>query len=312
MKIRDEILKLKKEKNVLILAHYYEDGEIQDIADFVGDSYFLAEKGLESSHQKILLAGVVFMAESVKILAPQKKVFVADMKAGCSLVTSSPYEKYRKWKSSFANPVVMTYINSSAEVKSISDVICTSSNAEKILKSIPQDRTILFGPDKNLGKWLSKKYSRPMEFWDGTCEVHVLFTAKELHNLIQQNQDAVVIAHPECNEDVLAYADVVGSTSRLLSEVTTNPSKKFIVATEDGIFHQMKKARQDVELIQAPTGTHCACNQCPYMKLNTLEKIKITLITEKPEINLSPEIIEKAQLSLKRMVDITQNKTVNW
>jgi quinolinate synthase len=310
--LREEILELKKKNNVLILAHYYEDGEIQDIADHVGDSYFLAEKGMQSDAPSVLLAGVVFMAESVKILSPQKRVFVADTKAGCSLVTASPYAKYKAWKDAHPNSVMMTYINSSAEVKSISDVICTSSNAEKILKAIPHNKTILFGPDKNLGKWLSKKYNREMQFWEGTCEVHVLFTAKELHRLIEQNPEAVVIAHPECNEDVLEYAQVVGSTSRLLKEVETNPAKKFIVATEDGIFHQMKKNRPDVELIQAPTGTHCACNQCPYMKLNTLEKIRTTLATFSPEIKLDPNVIEKARLSLQRMVDITQGRSVQF
>lgn len=310
--IRQEIETLKKEKGVLILSHFYEDGEIQELADHVGDSYYLAETGMNSDAKIILLAGVVFMAESVKILSPEKKVLVADMKAGCSLVTASPYAKYKAWKDSFPNSVMMTYINSSAEVKSISDVICTSSNAEKILNSIPKDKTILFGPDKNLGGWLSKKYNRPMEFWQGTCEVHVLFTAQELYKLKTQNPDAVVIAHPECNEDVLQYAEVVGSTSRLLKEVETNPAKKFIIATEDGIFHQMKKLRPEAELIQAPTGTHCACNQCPYMKLNTLEKIRNTLATLSPEVKLSPEIIEKARLPLQRMVDITQGKSIAW
>ncbi len=310
--IRDEILKLKKEKDALILAHFYEDGEIQEIADHVGDSYFLAETGMKSSNKVILLAGVVFMGESVKILSPDKKVLVPDLKAGCSLVTTSPFAKYKAWKEDHPNSVVMTYINSSAEVKSISDVICTSSNAEKILNSIPREKTILFGPDKNLGAWLSKKFDRPMEFWDGTCEVHVLFTAQELYKLKTENPEAVVIAHPECNPDVLEHADVIGSTSRLLKEVETNPAKKFIVATEDGIFHQMKKLRPEVELIQAPTGTHCACNQCPYMKLNTLEKIRNSLATLSPEIKLDPSIVEKARIPLQRMVDITQGKSVSW
>lgn len=310
--IRQEIEQLKKEKGALILAHFYEDGEIQELADHVGDSYFLAETGMKSEAKIILLAGVVFMGESVKILSPDKKVLVPDSKAGCSLVTASPYLKYKAWKDAHPNSVMMTYINSSAEVKALSDVICTSSNAEKILNAIPKDKTILFGPDKNLGGWLSKKYNRPMEFWDGTCEVHVLFIAKELYRLKTENPDAVVIAHPECNPDVLEHAEVVGSTSRLLKEVETNPAKKFIVATEDGIFHQMKKLRHDVELIQAPTGNHCACNQCPYMKLNTLEKIRNTLATLSPEVKLPADIIEKARIPLQRMVDITQGKSVTW
>lgn len=310
--LRQEILDLKKKTNTLILAHYYEDGEIQELADFVGDSYFLAEKGLSSDSPNILLAGVVFMGESVKILSPNKRVIVPDLKAGCSLVTSSPYAKYKAWKDAHPNSVMMTYINSSADVKSISDVICTSSNAEKILKSIPLDKTILFGPDKNLGQWLSKKFNRPMKFWEGTCEVHVLFTAKELFQLKTQNPDAVVIAHPECNEDVLNYAEFIGSTSFLLKTVETHPAKKFIVATEDGIFHQMKKLRPEAELIQAPTGTHCACNQCPYMKLNTLEKIRNSLATFSPELKLDSDLIEKARIPLQRMVDITQGKPVSW
>lgn len=310
--IREEILNLKKEKNALILAHYYEDGEIQELADHVGDSYFLAETGMKSDAPVILLAGVVFMGESVKILSPDKKVVVPDLKAGCSLVTNSPFAQYKAWKDAHPNSVMMTYINSSAEVKSISDVICTSSNAEKILNSIPKDKTILFGPDKNLGHWLSKKYNRTMECWEGTCEVHVLFTAKELYKLKTEHPDAVVIAHPECNPDVLKHAQVIGSTSRLLKEVEINPAKKFIVATEDGIFHQMKKLRPDVELIQAPTGTHCACNQCPYMKLNTLEKIRNSLATLSPDIKLDSQIIEKARIPLQRMVDITQGKSVSW
>lgn len=310
--IRKEIEILKKEKGVLLLSHYYEDGEIQELADHVGDSYYLAETGMKSDAKIVLLAGVIFMAESVKILSPEKKVLVADMNAGCSLVTASPYAKYKAWKDSFPNSVMMTYINSSAEVKSISDVICTSSNAEKILNTIPKDKTILFGPDKNLGGWLSKKYNRPMELWQGLCEVHILFTAKELYKLKNEHPDAVVIAHPECNEDILQYAEVVGSTSRLLKEVETNPKTKFIVATEDGIFHKMKELRPEAQLIQAPTGAHCACNQCPYMKLNTLEKIRDTLVTLSPEIKLSTETIEKARIPLQRMVDITQGKSITW
>lgn len=310
--IKEEILELKKKTGTVILAHYYEEGEIQDIADFVGDSYYLAEKGIESPEQNILLAGVVFMAESAKILSPQKRVFMPDRNAGCSLVQSSPFEKYKAWKDAHPGAIMMTYINSSAEVKAISDVICTSSSAEKILNNIPKDRTILFGPDRNLGKWLAKKYNRPMELWEGVCEVHTLFNAKELHRLMQEHPDAVVIAHPECNEDILDYAEVVGSTSRLLKEVATNPKKTFIVATEDGIFHQMQKSRPDVQLIQAPTGNLCACNHCPYMKLNTLEKIKATLLTQSPEVTLAPDVIEKARLSLRRMIDITQGNPVTW
>lgn len=308
-----EIQELKKKKNATILAHFYEEGDIQDIADFVGDSYFLAKKGQEVKSDLILLAGVVFMAESVKILNPGKKVLVPDLEAGCSLVQSSPYEKYLAWRNQHPDAIAVTYINSSAEVKSISDVIITSSNAEKIINSIPKERKILFGPDQHLGRFLMKKLNRQFELWNGACEVHVLFNAKRLNQLIQENPDAVVIAHPECEESVLQYAQVIGSTSKLLEEVEKNPAKKFIVATETGIFHQMQKLRPDVTLIQAPVeDKSCACNNCPYMKLNSLEKIKLALMTEKPEVFLKSSLREKAQISLDRMMALTNNQQVNW
>lgn len=311
--IAAEIRQIKKEKNAVILAHYYEDGDIQDIADFVGDSFYLAQKGKQVQAPLILLAGVVFMAESVKILNPTKKVLVPDLEAGCSLVKTSPYADYLKWRQQNPDGIAVTYINCSAEVKAISDVIVTSSNAKQIVDSIPKDRKILFGPDKNLGKYLSKELQRPFEIWQGECEVHVLFSAKEMFNLVQQHPDAVVIAHPECDPTVLQYAQVIGSTSRLLEEVEKNPAKKFIVATETGIFHQMKKKRPDVELIQAPTADkNCACNNCPYMKLNTLEKIKMALLTENPEVNLNDSLRRQAQVSLDRMMAITSGQPVQW
>lgn len=308
-----QIQKLKKEKNAVILAHYYEDGNIQDIADFVGDSFYLAKMGQKSNADIILLAGVVFMAESVKILNPSKKVLVPDLNAGCSLVTGSPFEAYKEWRDQNPEAICVTYINSSAEVKAISDVIVTSSNAAEILEAIPKDRKILFGPDQHLGKFLSKKHKRPMEFWNGSCQVHVLFNAKRLYELIQQHPDAVIIAHPECEDDILQYASVVGSTSRLLEEVEKNPSKKFIVATEQGIFHQMKKQRPDVQLIQAPIadGT-CNCNNCPFMKMNNLEKIKNALETLSPQIHMNENLRSQAQVSLDRMMNITSGKKVSW
>ncbi len=308
-----EIQDLKKKKNVTILAHFYEDGAIQDIADHVGDSYFLAQKGQQEKADIILLAGVVFMAESVKILNPTKTVLVPDLNAGCSLVDSSPFDKYYAWRKKNPDAIAVTYINSSAEVKSISDVIITSSNAEKIINSIPKDRKILFGPDQHLGNYLSKKLNRPMEMWNGSCQVHVLFNAKRLHEMISENPDAVVIAHPECETSVLQYAHVIGSTSRLLEEVTKNPAKKFIIATETGIFHQMKKAKPDVELIQAPVEDKgCLCNDCPFMKLNTLEKIKHAIESLKPQVSVSEPIRLKAQVSLDRMMKIAQGETVQW
>jgi quinolinate synthase len=312
--IVSEIKKLKKEKDLSILAHYYEDGAIQDIADYVGDSFYLAKMGKLTPTKNILLAGVVFMAESVKILNPEKTVLVPDMNASCSLVKGAPYQKYLDWRLAHADAVCVTYINSSAEVKSISDAIITSSNAAEVVSAIPLDRRILFGPDQHLGRWLSKKLNREFILWPGACEVHVLFNAKKLFQLIQQHPDAVVIAHPECDDSVLQYATVVGSTSRLLDEVTNNKTtKKFIVATETGIFHQMKKNRPDAELIQAPVlDEACACNDCPYMKMNSLDKIHQALLTFKPEVNLDENLRLKAFTSLDRMMKITAGEKVTW
>ena len=307
------IEKLKKEKDVALLAHYYEDGAIQDVADHVGDSFYLAKIGQQVPNKNILLAGVVFMAESVKILNPEKTVLVPDLNAGCSLVDGAPYEKYLQWRREYPDALCATYINSSAEVKSISDVIITSSNAEQIINQIPKDRRILFGPDQHLGKWLSQKLKREFILWPGACQVHILFNAQRLAELIKKHPDAVMIAHPECDDEVLKFAAVIGSTSRLLDEVRTNPSKKFIVATETGIFHQMQRLRPDVQLIQAPiVDENCACNDCPYMKMNTLEKIKNALETFKPAINLDEKLRLKAFASLDRMIKITSGQTTSW
>ena len=310
--IAKKIIQLKEQTKTLVLAHYYDESEIQDIADHVGDSLYLAQVGQNSPQQKILLAGVYFMAESVKILSPKKTVMVPDREAGCSLVDHSPYDKYLKWKNDHPNGIVVTYINSSAAIKSISDVICTSSNAEKIIQSIPADREILFGPDKNLGSYLSKKLNRPMVLWPGACEVHVLFSSRKLFELKKLNPDALVLAHPECTDAVLEYADIIGSTSRLLKEVETNSKKKFIVATEQGIFHQMKKLRPEAELIQAPAEGSCACNECPYMKLNTLEKIYSTLEAGVDNVPVDEKLLDLAYVSLDRMMKITNNESVSW
>jgi quinolinate synthase len=310
--LREEIAQLKRDKNALLLAHFYEEGDIQDVADQIGDSLFLAQQGEKATNPIILLAGVVFMAESVKILSPEKTVLVPDVNAGCSLVDHSPYDQYLEWRQKHPTGIAVTYVNSSAAVKSISDVICTSSNAEKIIGAIPKDREVLFGPDRNLGRYLSKKLDRPMQLWPGACEVHILFSARRLYELKKEHPDAIVIAHPECDETILEQSDVVGSTSRLLEEVSKNPAKKFIVATEDGIFHQMKKARPQAELIQAPAEGSCACNQCPYMKMNTLEKIRNALRDLKPQVSIDPALIEKARLPLRRMLDITAGKAVTW
>lgn len=310
--IRERILKLKAERDALILSHFYEDGAIQDIADHVGDSLALAQWGEASTKPVILLAGVVFMAESAKILSPQKTILIPDVGAGCSLVDHSPFAKYKAWREQYPDAICVSYVNSSAAVKSITDVCVTSSNAEKIINAIPADRRILFGPDRNLGRYLSRKLDREMILWPGSCEVHVLFSSRRLFELKAAHPEALVIAHPECDEAVLEYADVIGSTSRLLEEVVKNPVKKFIVATELGIFHQMKKARPDAELIQAPVQGSCACNECPYMKLNTLDKIEKALTTLTPQIDVEASVIDRARVGLRRMLDITKGESVQW
>jgi quinolinate synthase len=313
--IAAEILELKKSRGAAILAHYYEDGDIQDIADHVGDSLYLAQIGQKSTAPVILLAGVLFMAESVKLLSPEKTVLVPDPKAGCSLVDHSPYEKYLAWRLEHPDALAVTYVNSSAAVKAITDVCVTSSNAEKIINAIPKDRQILFGPDRNLGRYLSKKLGREMLLWPGSCEVHVLFSARKLFELKQAHPKALVLAHPECDEAVLQYADVIGATSRLLDEVRTNRSvNEFIVATEEGILHQMEKQklRPEVLLMQAPAEGSCACNQCPYMKMNTLEKIRNALRDLSPAINMSHELAQASRISLDRMMAITEGRPVTW
>lgn len=308
-----EIKELKEKHNVLFLAHFYQDKEIQELADHCGDSLFLAQMGQRSDAQTVLLAGVVFMAESVKILSPTKKVLVPDFNAGCSLVSGTPYDDFVAWRKKHPNHIAITYINSSAEVKSVSDVICTSSNAEKIVATIPEDRPILFGPDQNLGRFLEKKTKREMLQWPGSCEVHVLFSAKKLFQMKEENEGAIVLAHPECEETVLAHADFIGSTSAILNEVKTNKTTdKFIVATETGIFHQLQKARPEATIIQAPFEGHCQCNDCPYMKLNNLEKIHQTLLKLDQEVTVEANLIEKARIPLQRMMDITDGKSVQW
>lgn len=311
--IESEISALKKKHDAVILAHYYEDGAIQDVADYVGDSLYLAQLGEKLPNPVILLAGVVFMGESVKLLSPQKTVLVPDLAAGCSLVDTSPYDRYLEWRRKYPQAIAVTYVNSSAAVKSISDVCVTSSNAEKIIGAIPADRMIAFGPDRNLGRYLSKKLNREMIFWPGSCQVHVLFSARKLFELKAAHPQALVLAHPECSEAVLQYADVVGATSRLLKEVQTNMSvKEFIIATEDGIFHEMLKARPDVKLIQAPSEGSCACNQCPYMKMNSLEKIRSALTTLKPAVSIPQEFMESGRVPLDRMMAITEGRQVTW
>jgi quinolinate synthase len=312
MKIEQRIHELKEKHNALILAHFYEEGEIQDIADFVGDSLALAQFGKKSDAKVILMAGVVFMGETAKILSPEKTILVPDLNAGCSLVDHSPYEQYLEWRLQHKDAICVSYVNSSATVKSITDITCTSSNAEKILASIPDNRTVLFGPDRNLGQYLAKKTGRDLVLWPGACEVHILFSARKLFELKTEHPEAVVLAHPECLDEVLQYADVIGSTSVILNEVKTNPANKFIIATEDGIFHQMRKARPDAELFQAPAEGSCACNQCPYMKLNSLEKIEKALETLSPALEIDPSVAKRAQQPLEKMLKVTNGESVDW
>ncbi len=307
-----EISELKKKHNALIFSHYYEDAVIQDIADELGDSLFLAKRGAEVDAPVVLMAGVVFMAESIKILSPEKKVLIPDMNAGCSLVDHSPFEKYKKWRMENDEAIMVSYVNSSAEVKALTDITCTSTNAVDIINSIPKDREIIFGPDKNLGAYLSKKTGRPMKLWDGACQVHILFSAKKLMDLKEKHPGAKVIAHPECEENVLRLADEIGSTSFLLNEVQKNPRGEFIVATEAGIFHEMKKKSPDATLIQAPAQGNCACNECPFMKMNTLGKIRDALKNLSPEVTVSEDLIERARVPLDRMMKVGRGERIDW
>ena len=312
-KLVEEIQHLKKKHKALILAHYYQDGPIQDLADACGDSLFLAQQGQASQAPVVLLAGVVFMGESVKILSPEKTVLVPDLAAGCSLVQYSPADKFLAWRLQHPEALAVTYVNSSAEVKALSDVICTSSNAEKVIASLPKNRPILFGPDQNLGRYLSKKTGRAMELWPGQCEVHVLFSVRRLFDLKLAHPDALVLAHPECEEPLLALADVVGSTSKLLSEAERQSHyRKFIVATEAGILHQMRRVRPDAEFIAAPASPSCECNNCPYMKLNSIEKIHQALESMSPQVDLPADLIAAARSPLERMMAISDGQGVVW
>lgn len=310
--LKKEILELKEKHKALIFSHYYEEGNIQDIADELGDSLFLAQRGSEVKAPVVLMAGVVFMAESIKILSPEKTVLIPDRNAGCSLVDHSPFDKYKKWREEHADAIMVSYVNSSAEVKALTDITCTSTNAVDIIKAIPKGRKILFGPDKNLGRYLAEKTGREMEIWPGSCEVHVLFSAKKLIDLKSEHPDALVIAHPECEESVLRLSDKIGSTSFLLNEVKSNPTKKFIVATEAGIFHEMQKQRPEAQLIQAPSKGNCACNECPYMKMNTLSKIRDALKTLDPEVKVDESLIQRARIPLERMMKVTRGEQITW
>jgi len=303
----EEIARLKKEKNAVILAHYYQQEEIQDIADFIGDSLGLAQEAAKTNADVILFAGVHFMGETAKILNPTKKVIIPDLNAGCSLADSAPTDKFEAFLKQYPNHTVISYINCSAEIKALSDIICTSSNAVKIVDSLPKDEKIIFAPDINLGKYVAKKTGRNLVLWDGACEVHVEISVDKLKFLQGKYPNAELIAHPECQESILDEADFVGSTTALLKHVEENNVQEFIVATEVGIIHKMKQAVPHKKLIPAPAVTNniCACSECPYMKLNTLEKIHASLVHLQPEIFVEESIRLKALKSVNRMLELS-------
>ena len=306
MNYREEILKLKKDKNALILAHYYQVPEIQDIADYVGDSLGLAQKASDADTNIIVFAGVHFMAETAKMLNPGIPVILPDLEAGCSLADSCPYDDFVKFKEKYPDHIVISYINTTAAIKTVSDVICTSGNAVQIVESFPKEQKIIFAPDKNLGGYINRKTGRNMVLWNGTCEVHDVLTTEAIIKMKQENPDARLIAHPECNAPVLELADYIGSTTGMLKFTQKDDAKKYIVATETGILHQMKLASPEKEFLVVPSDETCACNDCPYMKLNTMEKLYLALKNEKPEITLDEQTIEKAVKPINRMLDISR------
>lgn len=301
----EEIQKLKKEKNAIILAHYYQEADIQDIADYIGDSLGLSQEAARTDADIIVFAGVHFMAETAKILNPDKKVLLPDLKAGCSLADSCPAPLFAAFKAKYPDHIVISYINCSAELKTLTDIVCTSSNAEKIVASVPKDKKIIFAPDKNLGAYLVKKTGRDMVLWDGSCMVHEIFSLEKITRLKAEHPDARLIAHPECEAAILEIADHIGSTTALLNYTIKSPDKKFIVATETGIIHQMEKASPDKTFIPAPPNNSCACNDCPHMKLNTLEKLYTCLKYETPEIIMDEELRKKAELPIRRMLELS-------
>ena len=301
-----EIARLKKEKNAIILAHYYQDADIQDVADFIGDSLGLAQQAEKTNASIIAFAGVHFMAETAKILNPGKKVVLPDLRAGCSLADACRPSEFASFKEKHPGHIVISYINCSADIKAMSDIICTSSNAAYIVESVPESQKIIFAPDKNLGRYIIKKTGRDMVLWDGACMVHEIFSLEKITKLKQRNPNAKLIAHPECEQPVLDQADFIGSTTGLLNYTKTSPEKEFIVATETGILHQMIKSSPEKTFIPAPPNNACACNDCPHMKLNTLEKLYLCLKYEVPELILPEDVRQKALLPIKRMLDISK------
>lgn len=301
----DEIEKLKKEKNAIILAHYYQDPDIQDIADYIGDSLGLSQEAAKTEAAIIVFAGVHFMAETAKILSPNKKVLLPDLKAGCSLADSCPPHLFKKFKEKYPDHLVITYVNCTAELKALSDIVCTSTNAVQIVESLPKDQKIIFGPDKNLGAWVAKKTGRDLVLWNGACMVHEIFSREKITKLKERHPNAKFIAHPECEEAVLAMADYIGSTTGLLKYSINSDAKEFIVATESGIIHQMEKACPDKTFIPAPPNNTCACNDCAYMKRNTIEKLYLCMKNGLPEVSVPADIIVEARKPIERMLEIS-------
>lgn len=305
-KLTENIRQLKIQKNAVILAHYYQVPEIQDIADFVGDSLQLSQQAAATNAEMIVFAGVHFMAETAKILSPDKKVLLPDLEAGCSLASSAPPDKFSEFIEKYPDHKVISYINCSAEVKALSDVIVTSSNAMKIVNSFPESQKLIFAPDKNLGAYINGQTGRNMVLWDGSCEVHETISTERVIDLKMKNPDALMIAHPECKAPVLILADFIGSTAAMLKFTQTSTARKFIVATETGIIHQMKKMSPDKGFLVVPSDETCSCNDCPYMKLNTLEKLYLCMLQESPEIILTDELIEKAKKPIIKMLELSK------
>jgi quinolinate synthase len=303
--LEPEILRLKREMNAVILAHYYQDSEIQDIADFIGDSLQLSQQAAATRADVIVFAGVHFMAETAKILNPGRTVLLPDLKAGCSLADSCPPHLFRPFRERFHDHLVINYINCSAEIKAMSDIICTSSNAEKIIRQIPVHQPIIFGPDRNLGQYLMKKTGRELRLWQGSCVVHETFSEQKLLRLKIRHPGARILAHPECEERVLRNADYVGSTTGLLEYVRRSSEREFIIATEPGIIHQMERVCPDKTFIPAPPEDGCACNQCPHMRLNTLEKLYLCMKSRSPEIILNEDLRIRALRPIQRMLEMS-------
>lgn len=299
------IERLKREKNMIVLAHYYQESEIQDVADYIGDSLGLSQQAAATDAEIIVFAGVHFMAETAKMLNPGKKVLLPDLKAGCSLADSCPAPLFRKFKERYPDHLVVSYINCTAELKTLTDICCTSTNARQIIESVPADRGIIFAPDRNLGAYLQKVTGREMVIWNGTCMVHEIFSHEKITKLRQRHPEAKLIAHPECEAHILEAADFIGSTTGLLNFTVRDDAEAYIVATEVGIIHQMERRSPHKTFIPAPPTNTCACNECPHMKRNTLEKLYVAMEYELPEVYVSPEVIRDGRVCIDRMLEIS-------